>query len=173
MSNKTLKFQPGDLVSMIISGKVVGSGISLDEQGRVVKHARVRYGNPPDARYIIIEEDRLRLIGAATRPQVTAVRVTKEGEEPVDVPFTPVEKVDGGKQWKFRDGVLTEKTALVACQNCDWTGTVEQVKGILNFEERVAPGEILPAGECPVCSALARFVESDDSDDDLEVATAV
>lgn len=44
---------------------------------------------------------------------------------------------------------------VYACQNCEWEGPEENlVVPIPHLEERVAPGERMPAGECPVCGAL-------------------
>ena len=45
---------------------------------------------------------------------------------------------------------------LVACGNCDWQGTAETMDRLItNLDKRIAPGEIVPAGECPKCGALA------------------
>jgi hypothetical protein len=48
----------------------------------------------------------------------------------------------------------TDRTK-VACEDCDWQGEACELEGISDFSERVAPGEICPAGECPECGALA------------------
>lgn len=54
-------------------------------------------------------------------------------------------------------------TRRVECQNCDWTGTVAelgcQLEEVPDLFERIDIGEIVPAGECPRCGALAHLVE--------------
>ena len=42
----------------------------------------------------------------------------------------------------------------VACQNCDWTGTADEVEPYKDFWERCAPGEIMPYGDCPECGCF-------------------
>ena len=46
-----------------------------------------------------------------------------------------------------------------ACQNCDWEGEACDLNGISDYEQRVSPGEITPAGECPECGALAHVAD--------------
>lgn len=46
-----------------------------------------------------------------------------------------------------------------ACANCGWEGDVEATTEVRNFWSRVAPGDTMPAGECPVCECLAYPVE--------------
>ena len=46
------------------------------------------------------------------------------------------------------------------CQACSWTGTEKQLQtetwdAITDIGERVGPGEVCPAGECPKCGSLA------------------
>lgn len=53
----------------------------------------------------------------------------------------------------------------VICSDCGWTGTAEDTDEISHFEERVAPGEICPAGECKRCGALAHLVEDEQTED--------
>ena len=52
---------------------------------------------------------------------------------------------------------------VVACQNCSWRGRLDQLgcqfEDIPDLKERIAPGEIVPAGECPQCGALAHLVD--------------
>jgi hypothetical protein len=47
------------------------------------------------------------------------------------------------------------------CQNCEWRGTMDQLgcqlEDTADLLERVASGEIMPAGECPECGALAHL----------------
>ena len=47
----------------------------------------------------------------------------------------------------------------VECYNCAWRGHLSDVKDIKHFWERVAPGETMPAGECPECGSLAGLVD--------------
>lgn len=41
------------------------------------------------------------------------------------------------------------------CGDCGWSGSANRTGWIRNLPERVAPGETMPAGECPRCGALA------------------
>lgn len=56
----------------------------------------------------------------------------------------------------------------VACSDCDWEGTSDDIDteemqnegealGISGFDDRVAPGEICPVGECPECGSLVHY----------------
>ena len=47
--------------------------------------------------------------------------------------------------------------APVECENCDWVGKAGEMDAINRLTERVAPGEIMPAGECPECGALCHI----------------
>ena len=51
----------------------------------------------------------------------------------------------------------------VSCQNCDWCGRARQLKvkfpDIPDLAQRVAPGEIVPYGECPKCGALVHEID--------------
>ena len=40
------------------------------------------------------------------------------------------------------------------CQNCDGIFKARELKEITDIFERVDPGEVMPAGECPNCGAL-------------------
>lgn len=46
--------------------------------------------------------------------------------------------------------------APVACDNCDWTGSTDDV--VISISLALFAGEIVPAGACPHCGALA-FLE--------------
>jgi hypothetical protein len=46
----------------------------------------------------------------------------------------------------------------VYCQNCPWTGHMADVQPMEDMAARIAPGEIVPAGECPKCGALCQLV---------------
>ena len=50
----------------------------------------------------------------------------------------------------------TTSGLLCTCLECGWTGPVDSIAGhpIPHHEERVAPGELAPAGECPNCGVL-------------------
>ena len=37
-----------------------------------------------------------------------------------------------------------------ACQDCGWTGPVEDTLEFRHLYERVMPGDVMPAGDCPV-----------------------
>jgi len=45
------------------------------------------------------------------------------------------------------------------CQSCNWTGPADLCGPLKNAHERVQPGDVMPAGECPVCNASAMLVE--------------
>jgi hypothetical protein len=53
----------------------------------------------------------------------------------------------------------------VACANCDWSGTENQLQEISDFWGRVDVGGEMPAGECPECQALAYLAEEDNPQD--------
>lgn len=47
------------------------------------------------------------------------------------------------------------------CNNCDWEGDSSLMSGIAGIQglfERISPGEIVPAGECPKCGCLTHPV---------------
>ena len=50
-----------------------------------------------------------------------------------------------------------DEMSRVSCQCCDWTGRLDDLGEIKRLHERVAPGEVMPAGECPECGALAHL----------------
>ena len=45
------------------------------------------------------------------------------------------------------------------CQSCDWTGPADLCGPLKNAHERVQPGDVMPAGECPLCNASAMLVD--------------
>ena len=45
----------------------------------------------------------------------------------------------------------------VYCQNCNWRGDANETAPICSLDQRISPGEIVPAGECPECGALAQL----------------
>ena len=46
------------------------------------------------------------------------------------------------------------------CQYCGWNGPADQCGPLKNAWERVAPGDPMPAGECPACNASALLDET-------------
>ena len=49
------------------------------------------------------------------------------------------------------------RTQTATCQYCGWTGPVEETKELRDVRDRVHPGDVMPAGECPQegCGAAA------------------
>ena len=49
------------------------------------------------------------------------------------------------------------KIQTATCQDCGWQGPVEETKELRNVWDRVQPGDVMPAGECPVegCAGAA------------------
>lgn len=50
------------------------------------------------------------------------------------------------------------------CPNGDWTGTMDQLDGLdqmADIGERLEPGELVPAGCCPVCNARIEVEDRD------------
>ena len=64
------------------------------------------------------------------------------------------------------------KIQTATCQDCGWHGPVEETKELRNVWERVQPGDVMPAGECPVegCGAAAMLDPDDPAADDLRPA---
>lgn len=58
--------------------------------------------------------------------------------------------------------LVEDDAARVSCDNCDWTGTAEDLEMISDFEERVSAGFTCPAGQCPECGALAYLVKKEE-----------
>lgn len=51
--------------------------------------------------------------------------------------------------------MATNPTALsYCCPDCGWAGGFDALDSITDFDQRVSPGELMPAGECPDCYAL-------------------
>lgn len=44
-----------------------------------------------------------------------------------------------------------------SCANCDWRGDASACEEICDIQERIAPGEIVPCGQCPECGALCHL----------------
>jgi rubredoxin len=45
------------------------------------------------------------------------------------------------------------------CGDCGLTFNEDDLNDIRQLWERVLPGDIMPAGECPVCGALAHRIK--------------
>ena len=60
----------------------------------------------------------------------------------------------------------------VTCQDCGWEGTVSQTEPIAPryLPERVLPGDVMPAGDCPECGASA-MLDSDYTKPALRIVT--
>ena len=52
----------------------------------------------------------------------------------------------------------------VACSNWAWWGEIDDLKPIQDLHQRVAPGETMPAGECPECGCLAHLIREPQDD---------
>ena len=59
-------------------------------------------------------------------------------------------------------------TETATCQDCGWTGPVDQTREFRNFWDPVLPGDVMPAGDCPEegCGGAA-MLDQDDANDDL------
>lgn len=53
--------------------------------------------------------------------------------------------------------IITNPRDTASCDSCGWAGPGDDLEPISDFEERVAPGEPCPAGECPKCGGLCRI----------------
>ena len=60
----------------------------------------------------------------------------------------------------------------VTCQDCGWKGTVRQTEPLAprHLPERVLPGDVMPAGDCPECGASA-MLDPDTTKPALRIAT--
>lgn len=45
------------------------------------------------------------------------------------------------------------------CNACKWEGKITEINNIINIEERLTAGGIIPAGECPQCRNLVYINE--------------
>ena len=63
-------------------------------------------------------------------------------------------------------------TRPVTCQDCGWKGTVAHCEPIAPryLPERVAAGDVMPAGECPECGASA-MLDPDKPEPCIEIVT--
>lgn len=56
-----------------------------------------------------------------------------------------------------RLALMPEETQTCVCDNCGWSGPDADTGEIKDVMMRVAPGEIMPVGECPDCGALVHL----------------
>ena len=64
-----------------------------------------------------------------------------------------------GDDWRPSWDCSESFPTYYACQNCEMTcSDPAKLADINDFEQRVAPGETMPAGECPECGALVSIV---------------
>ena len=63
------------------------------------------------------------------------------------------------------------KIETATCQDCSWTGPVEDAKELRDVRDRVLPGDVMPAGQCPEegCGGAAMLNQAQ-HDDDLRPA---
>ena len=61
------------------------------------------------------------------------------------------------------------KVETATCQDCGWQGPVEETKEFRNVWDRVLPGDVMPAGECPAegCGGAAMLDSDREDPDDL------
>lgn len=50
---------------------------------------------------------------------------------------------------------------IYRCEDCGWTGDMHDMHCIDDLEQRVMPGELMAAGQCPKCRSL---IPVDDED---------
>ena len=64
------------------------------------------------------------------------------------------------------------RTETATCQDCGWRGPVEDTKEFRHLFERVHPGDVMPAGNCPVegCGGAAMLDDGRLDADDLRPA---
>ena len=51
-----------------------------------------------------------------------------------------------------------QKIRWTKCENCGKSWKQERLNLVAHLLDRVMPGEIMPAGQCPDCEALCHFV---------------
>ena len=64
------------------------------------------------------------------------------------------------------------RTQTATCQDCGWQGPVEDTLEFRHLHERVLPGDVMPAGDCPEegCGGAAMLDGEDDGEPDLRPA---
>jgi hypothetical protein len=68
---------------------------------------------------------------------------------------------ENGDEWLEDQITVVDPTETAECQDCEWFGPVDDLNPIKDIGQRVAPGEPMPAGECPRCGALAHTMEEE------------
>jgi DNA-binding transcriptional regulator YiaG len=63
--------------------------------------------------------------------------------------------------------------APCSCQDCDWTGPASALQLVASIEERISAEEIVPAGECPECGALAHLDEITPTADEVAISQEI
>jgi hypothetical protein len=54
-------------------------------------------------------------------------------------------------------GTFANENDDCICQNCEQTWELSELNQIKDIFQRVAPGEPMPAGECPDCGCLCQL----------------
>ena len=64
------------------------------------------------------------------------------------------------------------RTQTATCQDCGWHGPVEDTLEFRHLHERVLPGDVMPAGDCPEegCGGAAMLDGEHDGEPDLRPA---
>ena len=64
-------------------------------------------------------------------------------------------------------------TTIYTCDECDWAGTQDDMNPIDVVHQRVEPGELMPAGQCPRCGALFGIDDADVPDSTLAICARI
>jgi len=64
-------------------------------------------------------------------------------------------------------------TILYHCESCDWEGVMDDMAPIDDIAERVSPGELHPAGQCPQCGALIGVDDADVPNHTLDTCASI
>ena len=64
-------------------------------------------------------------------------------------------------------------TTIYTCDECDWAGTQFDMNPIDDVHQRVEPGELMPAGQCPRCGALLGVDDADVPDYTLNTCAGI
>ena len=62
---------------------------------------------------------------------------------------------------------------IYQCEECEWKGSMQQLASIANLEERILPGELHAAGQCPECGALCGVDDNDVPDSTLDAVANI
>lgn len=47
------------------------------------------------------------------------------------------------------------------CEDCGWSGSIDDMDRLDDIHERVLPGELMAAGQCPECGSLIGISDDD------------